>query len=79
MIWIGFKSKFFYIIITRFIRKKSFRLKDWRFFLIINKSFFISIIIQFIIGDKMVEKRVNQKIRESDAQTIKANIEKLKE
>ena len=27
----------------------------------------------------MVEKRVNQKIRESDSQTIRANIEKLKE
>jgi large subunit ribosomal protein L35e len=27
----------------------------------------------------MVEKKVNQKIRESDAQTIRANIDKLKE
>jgi hypothetical protein len=31
------------------------------------------------LTSSMVEKRVNQKIRESDSQTIRANVEKLKE
>jgi hypothetical protein len=46
---------------------------------LILKIHLIPFIINIIIGDKMVEKRVNQKIRESDSQTIRANIEKLKE
>jgi large subunit ribosomal protein L35e len=35
----------------------------------------------FVFGDKskMVEKRVNHKIRESDSNAIRANIEKLKD